>query len=110
MRKLFIFMLLCLCCMGVKAQNCSADTVKVNIDKQKELLKSTDDDTSVSEMYIFLSLKMLEDEYDVIYTDVPPHSFIASRGGKYYLVDILSGKEVEVETPKYEDNYSMIIP
>ena len=107
MRKIFIFMLLCFSCIGIKAQNCSADTVSVNANRQKKALQPADE--PVSEMHISLSLRILEEEYDVVCTDISANSFIASRGGRYYLVDILSGKEVEVENDKYEDNYSMII-
>lgn len=103
-----IFMLLCFCCMSMKAQNHSADTsVKTNSVINQNQPQEDTDTLRISAIQRCFLIESLEEEYDVIYRDINPRFILASRGIKYYKVDIFTGEETEICHKKTEDNLSL---
>ena len=99
MKKIFIFMLLCCCCISINAQDCSAD-ITAKADSTQQVFVSNFFD---SEVYKSMLIMALESDYDVIYKELPPSMIIASRGDKYYKVEIFTGEETEIDRQHVED-------
>ena len=89
MKKLFIFMLLCLSFNRLSAQCLSSDSIASDR-KDAQINKPLEKKFTILDHHIIMSLA---EDYDMIYDIVSPHSFIAVRGCEYYEINWVTMEE-----------------
>ena len=61
-------------------------------------------DRAVPGSFLFeMQVRLIESDYDVLYEHIYPHSILASRGAKYFVVNIITGEEKCVKSEPDDD-------